>query len=315
MATTTGSPAAPSQPWGAGRQAGAFLRSVASVGHADAHRPTWANVGAYGWTWTRSRGGISARTRLGRAAAGTPAACAARWRRRKGRGWSASHHRRGLPRPPRYGSSAPQPRQWRGGARIARRAIVADAAAAPRTSALMCHPTGENPRKRAKLGRVHTIGRRRVLDGPDSACGDPRSAPFDELQVRQRTWVLAMSNGAPPAERGMMWSTVRSAVAWPRRAWPGHQLPCSPRHARSTRARRRRHWRVSYTALWALRVPERACAKQRPRRVVRIPQTVQTWRGTVQSVPAMVVAKPQPTACRLSRVISSYTAASMAATI
>jgi len=160
MATTTGSPAAPSQPWGAGRQAGAFLRSVASVGHADAHRPTWANVGAYGWTWTRSRGGISARTRLGRAAAGTPAACAARWRRRKGRGWSASHHRRGLPRPPRYGSSAPQPRQWRGGARIARRAIVADAAAAPRTSALMCHPTGENPRKRAKPCRVRTVGRR-----------------------------------------------------------------------------------------------------------------------------------------------------------
>ena len=70
----------------------------------------------------------------------------ARGRRRKGHGWWASHHRRGLPRPPRYGSSAPQAEQWRGGARIARRAIVADAATASRASALMRYPTGENPK-------------------------------------------------------------------------------------------------------------------------------------------------------------------------
>ena len=62
-----------------------------------------------------------------------------------GRGWWASHHRRGLPCPPRYGSSAPQAWQWRDGARLARRAIVADVASASRASALIHAPTGEHP--------------------------------------------------------------------------------------------------------------------------------------------------------------------------
>lgn len=65
-----------------------------------------------------------------------------------GRGWWASHHRRGLPCPPRYGSSAPQAWQWRDGARLARRAIVADVASASRASALIHRPTGENPQDR-----------------------------------------------------------------------------------------------------------------------------------------------------------------------
>jgi YD repeat-containing protein len=76
----------------------------------------------------------------GPVAAGTPAPCGARGRRRKGRGWWASHHRRGLPRPPRYASSAPQAGQWRAGERLARRATVAAAAAASRLSAVMPHP-------------------------------------------------------------------------------------------------------------------------------------------------------------------------------
>lgn len=80
-------------------------------------------------------------------------------RSRKGRGWWASHHRRGLPRPPRYGSSAPQAGQWRGGARLARRAIVAAAAIAS-ASALMHHPTGENPPRTLKPGRVRTVAGR-----------------------------------------------------------------------------------------------------------------------------------------------------------
>ena len=108
----------------------------------------------------RRRGAGSRRARLGRGAAATPARCGTRGRRRKGRGWWASHHRRGLPRPPRYGSSAPQAGQWRNGATLARSTIVADAATASRASAVMHHPTGENPRKREKPGRGNTVAGR-----------------------------------------------------------------------------------------------------------------------------------------------------------
>ena len=90
----------------------------------------------------------------------TPAPRGARGRSRMGRGWWASHHRRGRPRPPRYGSLAPQAGQWRGGARIARRAIVADAATASAASAVMVDHAGENPPRMAKPGRVHTVARR-----------------------------------------------------------------------------------------------------------------------------------------------------------
>ena len=97
-----------------------------AVGHADGHRGRWATVGAHWRPW---------------------APCGARGRRRTGRGWWASHHRRGLPRPPRYGSFALQAAQWRAGASIARRAIVADAAAASAASALMHHPLAKTPQK------------------------------------------------------------------------------------------------------------------------------------------------------------------------
>ena len=94
--------------------------------------PTRAPTGRPG----RGRGRDLNARHLGRGAAGTQAPCGARGRRREGRGWWASHHRRGLPRPARYGSSAPQAWQRRDGARLARRASVADAAIASRASAL-----------------------------------------------------------------------------------------------------------------------------------------------------------------------------------
>ncbi len=64
----------------------------------------------------------------------------ARGRRRAGRGWWASHQRRGRPRPTRYGSSAPHVWQWRDGARLARRAIVAAAALVSSALALTDRP-------------------------------------------------------------------------------------------------------------------------------------------------------------------------------
>jgi hypothetical protein len=208
-----------------------------AVGYASAHRATWANVGAHGRTWARSRGGISARTRLGRGAAGTPAPCGARGRRRKGRGWWASHHRRGLPRPPRYGSSAPQAGQWRSGARIERRAIVADAATASGASALMHHSTGENPRKGAKPGRGNTVARR-GRPGAQDPGGDPRSAlrastrraPLAEFRERHSTRVLAGSNGAPHSMSARTWSSVRSRDGWAgcSEPSPGHTWPYWP---------------------------------------------------------------------------------------
>ncbi len=75
---------------------------------------------------------------LGQGAA--PAPRGARGRSRTGRGWWASHHRRGLPRPPRYGSFAPQAWQWRSGARLARRASVAAAAIASSASTVTHRP-------------------------------------------------------------------------------------------------------------------------------------------------------------------------------
>ena len=76
----------------------------------------------------------------GKVKAPTSARHGAPGRRRTGRGWWASHHRRGRPRPPRYGSSAAQAWQWRGGVRLARRASVADAAIASSASALTDRP-------------------------------------------------------------------------------------------------------------------------------------------------------------------------------
>ncbi len=93
-------------------------------------------------------------------AVGTQARCRDRGRRRVGGGWWASHQRRGRPRPARYGRATPQAGQWRGGAKLALRAIVADAAIAARTSALIHHPTGENPTKQAKPGRGNTVAGR-----------------------------------------------------------------------------------------------------------------------------------------------------------
>jgi len=57
----------------------------------------------------------------------------------------------------------------------------------------------------AKLGRVHTIGRRRSgRTGVAAWATPPRSvdAPFVELHERQSTEQLPMSNGAPPAASG-----------------------------------------------------------------------------------------------------------------
>ena len=84
-----------------------------------------------------------------------------------GRGWWASHHRRGLPRPPKYGSSAPQAGQWPDGARLSRRAIVADVASASRASALIHRPTGENPDK----GRNPAVR----TQSPGAVSGDRRA--------------------------------------------------------------------------------------------------------------------------------------------
>ena len=159
------------------------------VGRADAHRGTWAT-----WTPTgrprRGRGAGSRcayppRPRYGRASA----ACAGRRRSREGRGWWASHHRRGLPRPPRYGSSAPQAGQWRGGARLARRAIVADAATASRASAVMHHPTGENPPK-SRNPAEGTQPPGASQRSPRRPMGYPApvvDAPFVELHERHST--------------------------------------------------------------------------------------------------------------------------------
>jgi hypothetical protein len=97
-------------------------------------------------------------------------------------------------------------------------------------------------------------------------------------QERQSTAQLPMSNGAPPAASGTTWSTVRSLAAWASRWWPGHQLPRSPRQARSTRALSRCQAGVLYRALCLLRLECRAWSVQRlPGRLVTTPQTVQSF--------------------------------------
>ena len=64
------------------------------------------------------------------------------------------------------------------------------------------------------------------------------------------------------------------AVRW----WPGHQSPCSPRQARSTRALMRCQARVLYRTVCRLRLDCRACSVQRlPARLVTTPQTVQSF--------------------------------------
>ncbi len=177
-----------------------------------------------GPTWTRTGG-------PGRGRAAAPPG--ARGRRREGRGWWASHHRRGRPRPPRYGSSAPQAGQWRGGATLARRAIVADAATASRASALTYHPTGENPRKPAKLGRVHTIGRRSQRRTP-CPYGLPRPPPSTH------PWWSCRSGTAPRCCRCRTAHRQRRAARRDRRSGRrlgGHDAgspgtSCRARHAR-----------------------------------------------------------------------------------
>jgi hypothetical protein len=136
----------------------------------------------------------------------TLAACAARGRSRKGRGWWASHHRRGLPRPPRCGSLAPQAGQWRGGARLARRTIVADAAAASAASTLMQHPAGENPPRLAKPGRAHTVaGRGLRTSGCPYGLPRPRPSKRPSSSCRSGTaltcWRCRTAHRPRPVER------------------------------------------------------------------------------------------------------------------
>ena len=62
----------------------------------------------------------------------------------------------------------------------------------------------------------------RSFGKPYEADSKAPPAPFMELQERQSTAVLPMSNGAPPAASGTTWSAAGVGEA----LVPGHQLPC-----------------------------------------------------------------------------------------
>ena len=139
-------PVDPWGPWASTRCLGASSRIDART---RTHRGTWANVGrGYG----ADLGGVAGRDLGSHAARAHPGGTTGDpwrpWRRRTGRGWWASHHRRGLPRPPkvrelerRTPGSVRQPvrEASRGGPSSRMRP-------APRgSSALMPHPTGETP--------------------------------------------------------------------------------------------------------------------------------------------------------------------------
>jgi hypothetical protein len=177
-------------------------------GHPRVHCGTSADVGAHGRTSPR-RACTSEALRRARRSPGC-----ARGRSRDGRGWWASHHRPGRPRPARYGSAAPQAWQWRGRARTARRAIVAEAAVASSASALMHHPW---PPRTGKLRRGNTLARCGRGASP-SPYGLPRPGQsmhsFVELQERHSTAVLAMSTAHHQRQRHeVVDGQVRGAVA------------------------------------------------------------------------------------------------------
>ena len=135
---------------------------VASRRLIAARRPTWARTGGR----RRGRGAGSRRSRASGARRravrrhvaplGEDANDADGGRRTTG---AACPGRRGT------GARRRRPGSGEAGATLARRAIVADAATASGSSALTYHPTGENPRKRAKLGRVNTVARRALPHG------------------------------------------------------------------------------------------------------------------------------------------------------
>ena len=113
-----------------------------------------------------------------------------RGRRRAGRGWWVSHHRRGRPRPLRAGSTAPHAWQWRDGAKLARRAIVAAAAIASRASAVTDRPLAKL-RQESRNPAVRT-------QSPGAVCGQSRRRMGYPTPVGRRT----LRRVARPAQHG-----------------------------------------------------------------------------------------------------------------
>ena len=202
--------------------------------------------GAYGRTWAGSRGGSRR----------APASGAVRRALRRplapvGEGATdADGGRRttGAACPARRGTGARRRRPGSGAAvRGSRGGPWSRTRPAPRGRQHSCiTPTGENPRKLAKLGRVHTIGRRGLPGAQDPRVGTP-GRPFVRSRGALR-WPSSSSGTARGCWRGR---TARHRRSAPRRGRAsGHALDAPDARDRRQGTRSRAGRRGGRSSAW-----------------------------------------------------------------